>query len=216
MSAPTSVDDCFAPVTFLTAGSRRYAKSNALNFLDLDYQRIHLDAALGRRISDAYMAAPAWDDSAIPAYQAFRQETSCQFRFLTSGGGLGVTVQFVSYDPYTAASSMASDLRSGHLMVYATAASGNPHPYLNNLHNDMFRAVHDAFGHAATGCGFDLHGEEAAWQKHSTMYTPLASQALATETRGQSCALNFHYRGLRFPAQKLALLPVEFARPPQP
>ena len=77
----------------------------------------------------------------------------------------------------------------------------------------MFRAVHDVFGHAASGRGFDRHGEEAAWLKHSTMYSPLAARALATETRGQTCARIFHYGGRRFPEQKAVLLPRSFSDP---
>jgi hypothetical protein len=41
------------------------------------------------------------------------------------------------------------------------------------------------------------------------MYSALARKALATETRGQSCAQTFHYRG-QFPIQKAALLPAAF------
>lgn len=82
---------------------------------------------------------------------------------------------------------------------------------LSDYDNDMFRAVHDAFGHAAIGCGFDEHGEEAAWLAHSYLYSPLARQALTTETRGQNCALIYGSHGEGFPVQKIALLPEEFA-----
>jgi hypothetical protein len=96
--------------------------------------------------------------------------------------------------------------------VWASAATGNPHPYLSDGENDMFRAVHDAFGHAASGRGFDPHGEEAAWLKHGAMYTPAARRVLATEIRGQTCAMVFHHRGERFPEQKAVLLPRRFSQ----
>ena len=38
------------------------------------------------------------------------------------------------------------------LRVWATSECGDPHPLLSNDDNDAFRAVHDAFGHGATGC----------------------------------------------------------------
>ena len=103
-------------------------------------------------------------------------------------GGLGITVRVVDEDPYPDAESMVADVRQRRLKVWASSATGNPHPYLSDGENDMFRAVHDVFGHAAAGRGFDPHGEEAAWLKHSGMYSPLARRALTTETRGQNCA----------------------------
>jgi hypothetical protein len=70
--------------------------------------------------------------------------------------------------------------------------------------NDMFRAVHDAFGHLATGRGFDRHGEEAAYQAHKSMFGNTAVKAAATELRGQNAFLI--ERGF-FGPQKLVLLP---------
>jgi hypothetical protein len=200
----------FPPLPYLTALSERYCRANSLPISRIEYQHVVLDPLVGMRISDAYMAAPSWDGRAIPAYDALRDETIEQFR------ALPIDVQVVPYDPYTDAQSMAADLAEHRLKVYSTAACGNPHPFLNDTVNDMFRALHDAFGHAATGAEFDSHGEEAAWLKHSQMYSPLARSALATETRGQNCAFTFHYKGLRFPEQKVALLPAAFASPGAP
>jgi hypothetical protein len=107
---------------------------------------------------------------------------------------------------------MTRDLQEcRRLKVWATGECGNPHPFLSNAENDMFRAVHDAFGHAATGRGFDVDGEEAAWCKHSSMYSRLARQAMTTETRGQNSALVFCCDGAHFPEQKVFLLPPEFS-----
>ncbi|WBB79289.1 hypothetical protein O7606_24480 [Micromonospora sp. WMMD882] len=178
---------------------------------------MRLDPVVGAAIAEAYQAAPVRDERAGPAYAAFRRETARQYHFLvgrTEFGGLGVTVRFVDADPYPDVTSMVDDVRRRRLLkVWASAATGNPHPYLSDPENDMFRAVHDVFGHAATGCGFDRHGEEAAWLKHRTMYSPLAVRALTTETRGQNCAQIFHYGGGRFPPQKAALLPASFSHP---
>ena len=240
MSAqPTSASQ-FTPVRFLATGAQRYGDATGVAAPWADYRHVQLDPVLGQRISAAYMAAPAWDQRALPAYRAFCDETIAQFHFLTGTRGrgpvrrtrgrgldplcrtrgrgldpLGVTVEVVDYDPYETAQAMAADLRRRRLRVYSTRASGNPHPYLSDAVNDMFRAVHDAFGHAASGRGFDQDGEEAAWLKHCAMYSPLARRALTTETRGQSCALLFHYQGRRFPGQKLALLPEWCGDPPR-
>ncbi|MEV7229780.1 hypothetical protein AB0M79_22545 [Polymorphospora sp. NPDC051019] len=177
---------------------------------------MRLDPAVGVAIADAYASAPVRDERAYPAYAAFCRETVRQYHFMVGRaefGGLGVTVRIVDTDPYPDAAAMLADLRRRRLKVWASAASGNPHPYLSDAENDMFRAVHDVFGHAAIGRGFDRHGEEAAWLKHSTMYSPLAGRALATETRGQNCVRIFRCGDGRFPAQKVVLLPRTFSDP---
>ncbi|MBO4210839.1 hypothetical protein [Micromonospora echinofusca] len=177
---------------------------------------MRLDPTVGAAIAKAYMTAPVRDERAYAAYAAFCRETVRQYHFLVGRvefGGLGVRIRIVDNDPYTDVEAMLDDVRRRELKVWASAASGNPHPYLSDGENDMFRAVHDVFGHAATGCGFDRHGEEASWWKHSTMYSSLARRAMTTETRGQNCALIFHYGGGRFAEQKATLLPRSFSDP---
>jgi len=57
--------------------------------------------------------------------------------------------------------------------------------------NDVFRAVHDVFGHAKHGVGFRAAGEENAFQSHARMYSPEALPAVTSETRGQNSWVNF-------------------------
>jgi hypothetical protein len=57
--------------------------------------------------------------------------------------------------------------------------------------NDVFRAVHDVFGHAKHGVGFRAAGEENAFQSHARMYSPKALPAATSETRGQNSWVNF-------------------------
>ncbi|WP_432969429.1 hypothetical protein [Dactylosporangium sp. CA-233914] len=202
----------FEPVTFLADGVRRFTRRTRDT---VPYERVRLDPVVGAAIADAYAAAPGRDPRAFDAYAALCAQTLRQYQFLigrTEFGGLGVTVQVVDEDPYHHAAAMLEDLGERRLRVFASAAGGNPHPYLSDGENDMFRAVHDAFGHAASGRGFDPHGEEAAWLKHGRMYSPLARRALATEIRGQTCALTFRGGG-RFPQQKAVLLPRRFSDP---
>ncbi len=83
--------------------------------------------------------------------------------------------------------------------------------------NDIFRLVHDYFGHLQYGNGFGPRGEEHAWRCHSVMYTGAARHAVTCETRGQNCWVNFgphaeHNRTATeattiFADQKLTLLP---------
>jgi hypothetical protein len=63
------------------------------------------------------------------------------------------------------------------------------------LANDLFRAVHDAFGHGMEGAGFRADGEENAWQAHSRLFTGSAVGAITSETRGQNSWLNYGPNG---------------------
>jgi hypothetical protein len=57
--------------------------------------------------------------------------------------------------------------------------------------NDLFRAVHDAFGHGLEFAGFRAIGEENAWQAHQRLFTGSAVAAVTTETRGQNSWVNY-------------------------
>jgi hypothetical protein len=57
--------------------------------------------------------------------------------------------------------------------------------------NDVFRAVHDVFGHGKHGVGFRAAGEENAFQAHARMYSPEALPAATSETRGQNSWVNY-------------------------
>ena len=63
------------------------------------------------------------------------------------------------------------------------------------LANDLFRAVHDAFGHGLEGTGFRARGEENAWQAHIRLFKGSAKAAITTETRGQNSWLNYGPHG---------------------
>ena len=61
--------------------------------------------------------------------------------------------------------------------------------------NDLFRAVHDTFGHGLEGAGFRARGEENAWQAHVRLFTGPAIAAITTETRGQNSWVNYGPNG---------------------
>ena len=83
--------------------------------------------------------------------------------------------------------------------------------------NDLFRAVHDAFGHGLEGAGFRARGEENAWQGHVRLFVGPAVGAITTETRGQNSWLNYGPYGEKnrkakledtvFAEQKTGLMP---------
>jgi hypothetical protein len=85
------------------------------------------------------------------------------------------------------------------------------------LANDLFRIVHDYFGHLKEGYGFRAAGEDNAWRSHASMYSDLARPAMTTETRGQNSWVNYGPHGEKnrtasaadttYADQKVGLLP---------
>lgn len=177
--------------------------AKALPDSGFDYHDVMADPERGKRIRAAYADLPSEADGADLAFDAMAAEVDDQYRMLTED--LGVDVQVVDSDPYADVDELMADLRENKTLKVLSTASTGSHPYFSDETNDRFRAVHDAFGHAGTGRGFDRHGEEAAWVAHSRMFSPLAARAMTTETRGQNSAMVWGGGG--FPEQKVALLP---------
>lgn len=155
----------------------------------------------------------------IKAYEALVRESREQYEYMTKK--LGIKVDFVDYDPYNipnkngemvpdSKSMMEDVLNNKHLFVRSSALDfvDNPHPIMSAEENDIFRAVHEFFGHAASGSNFRAAGEEGAWVSHSSMFSPEARRVLTTETRGQNSYYNFLDPTLKeFAPQKAALFP---------
>lgn len=198
----------FAGSAHLARGAAAYAAEHGARHRASDFARTVIAPHEQERLAREYEAAPVHDEGALPAFHAMHREVQHQFDYLTRPqrrGGLGISVEVTQHDPYHNAGEMMRDISENRrLQVLSTQSTGG-HPVFGDEGNDMFRAVHDAFGHAATGRGFDRHGEEAAYQSHARMFSnPLARQALATETRGQNAHL---IRRGYFSDQKTAVLP---------
>lgn len=173
----------------------------------MDYSKVVADQVWGEEIGRLYMeASPYVTTMAKVAYAKFAEEIEIQFEILTTSKAYGVTVLFQDEDPYPSAKEMFEDVSRGLLRVYRTTED-QKHPLLTREQNDRFRAVHDFHGHFMTTRGFDRHGEEAAWIRHSLMFSGLARAAMTTETRGQSSAFIWINKGVSFPEQKAILLP---------
>ena len=179
-----------------------------------------VDAGRAKRIADEYERMA--DDPSHPlvkaSYDALIRETMAQYQ---AAKAAGFQAEFwdpeKERDPYEASPRMAiEDVNKNHHMyvfptyfgygskeVPAEAAQKNPlladsgerwNGYPVTV-NDIFRAVHDYFGHAKEGVGFRHDGEENAWRSHASMYSPLARLAMTSETRGQNSWLNFGPHG---------------------
>jgi hypothetical protein len=103
--------------------------------------------------------------------------------------GLGVRVCYVpaESDPYGSAAELCAELREHGSMSLTTIACGDPHPLLGGAEGGVFdqlRVVHDVFGHAALGVGFDLQSEFATWLQCRTLFSDAARPAAFCELVG--------------------------------
>lgn len=190
----------------------------------------------GKKIADAYEAAKHEPNNpeVKRAYDAFKQETKAQWDYLNKQG-----VKFEPWkgegQPYANSEEMRADVAKGHLFFFQGGDIPADHPLSEKFndqltYNDVFRAVHDYFGHSKEGYGFGARGEENAWRAHSAMFGPEARRAMTTETRGQNSWVNFGPKGeanranpakTQYAEQKATLLPAEFSvggggKPPVP
>ena len=127
---------------------------------------------------------------------------------------------------------MREELEAGKPM-YVYGDNNNPHPFLSARDpetgasaNELFRGVHDYFGHLGTKTPntFGPKGEENTWMSHRQMFSDLAEPALTAETRGQNSWVNYvsprnkELRAQGLPSEEFApnvpvLLPPEASNP---
>ena len=150
--------------------------------------------AYGKRYPELVEATGAqnYDQLLEAAYRQLAKETTDQFRNLP----VNMSYHRAGEGNYQSSGEMLRDIYGNrHLYVYQ---GGDPHDFLNAVDpetglntNEMFRAVHDFYGHAVHGNPFGPKGEEIAYGAHSQMFSPLARMAMASETRGQNSFVNY-------------------------
>lgn len=174
-------------------------------------QYVKSDPEVATNIAGLYdkMEHNPHDPKVKASYDAMIKETLDQYNHIVDNG---YTFEFYpeGQNPYPNSPREAVlDLNMNkHMYVFPTevgygSEDENPedHPLLGDsgikwngktvTFNDLFRAVHDFYGHAKEGVGFRADGEENAWVQHSAMYSPLARQAMTAETRGQNSWVNY-------------------------
>lgn len=189
--------------------AKQYAADKGLPYAE---QSIYasVDPVRGKKLADAYekmLNNPA-DPKVRKAYDALVKETQDQYEALRKAG---YKFEFMpqGIDPYGNPRNAINDIvLNKNLAVFPTeqgfgslTTASQANPLLQKtgekwggkdvLANDMFRAVHDVFGHSKHGVGFRSAGEENAYQSHARMFSPEALPALTSETRGQNSWLNF-------------------------
>ena len=172
-----------------------------------------VDKERASRIANAFdeMVHQPENPEVKAAYRAMMDETLAQWEAIKA---TGLKVEFIDFektgDPYatTPRQAIQDVVDNNHLWVFPTTSgfgsddtdiSGNPLLELTDETigghqlrvNDVFRIVHDYFGHIKDGNGFRAEGEENAWRSHAAMYSPLARRAMTVETRGQNSWVNF-------------------------
>ena len=197
----------FSPVDFVKEGMEKYNQDNGLGKLQHATGYTHVDPLRGHLQYLAYRNAlrqPEDTPGADASYAAATEHINKQYEYMTKPveeGGLGITHEVTTDDPYPDAASMADDLRTNRrIRTFATAttnAGGAQEGQAATLQafdndtNDRFRAVHDVIGHGGTGRGFSRNGEEAAYRLHMQTFPPEALPAIASELRGQNSYLNY-------------------------
>ena len=170
-----------------------------------------LDLARAKEIADAYQNQESNpnDPKVKESYKALVDETIEQYKEIVADGFM---VE-MSEEPYKNSTDMISDLRDNNNMRIFSTEDGfgtegitdsdraanpmlAPTKFKDKngvplLVNDVFRFVHDFFGHSKEGNSFGPLGEENAWNVHSRMYSTVARGAMTTETRGQNSWVNF-------------------------
>jgi len=116
------------------------------------------------------------------SYGALERETARLFEIIRRD--LGIRVRHVHDDPYASAAELCADLRRNRSMLLRTIACDAPHPLLADRVVDQLRVVHDVFGHAALGLGFDLQSEYATWLQCRTLFSANARGAAFCELVG--------------------------------
>lgn len=182
-----------AAVPEVARAAAEYTRKMGLEPRPASFNNVVVDLGQAQGIAKDYLAAPDFDPAALPHYEAMRDEIGRQYDFMTkpiAKGGLGLTHTITAEDPYKAPRDMMSDVAEGRIKSLATKSTGS-HPFFTDDENDMFRAIHDVFGHAGSGRNFGPSGEEAAFRSHYGMFSPLARGAMAAGTRGQNSTNNF-------------------------
>ena len=218
--------------------AKKYMKAAGLEY-NPPTEYVKINEARAKRIAQAFdeMKHDPQNPEVKAAYDALVKETTAQYKAVVDSG---LKVEFIDFDktgdPYEGSPrAMTEDVRSNnHMWVFSTrdgfgSSEFDPadNPLLAEtefeisgqkaLVNDLFRVVHDYFGHVKEGVGFRAAGEENAWMAHMAMFSPLAGRALTTETRGQNSWVNYgpfaeHNKmasgaDTKYADQKIGLLP---------
>lgn len=177
---------------------------------------VKLNPEHGKQIANAYESMqhnPSHPDVKA-AYGALTSEIGTQFKDMMSKGIKISKIKPGQDNPYKNSKDLHHDIKHNKHMWYFPTEQGHgageeglgDNPLLQPSefhhdgqvmpHNDVFRVVHDYYGHHLGGeSGFGPKGEHQAYLSHKATLSPLAHKALASETLGQNNWVNFGPHG---------------------
>lgn len=199
------------------------------------------DEVYCRRVADFFDRARTFsvDTDLSRRYQRFKQENLRQFDTIVDSG-IQVEPWRGNGQPYHRSARLRSHVRSTGVLYFYPTSSGHGsgpvsahHPMreasgmtaggLELSHNDIFRVVHDIFGHVMFDNSFSARGEFKASYCHMWMYSEDVHPVLFTEQIAQICWYFFgpHSAGRntggvrssplsRYPEQKVFEFPAQF------
>lgn len=204
------------PIPMVVKTAKMYAAHVGI---PLRRQRDYVSVDKGRaaRIAEAYQAMQhqPTDPAVQSAYRAMADETIAQYKYVAASGLKIEALKPDQPNPYAAGPrAVLADIAAGHIWFFPTEQGfgtenqfdASDSPLLEKtgiksddghdmLVNDMFRVVHDFFGHGMEGSGFGPRGEENAWQAHLRLFSESARPAMTSETRGQNSWVNYGPHG---------------------
>ena len=149
------------------------------------------------------------DQNVVEAYEALENETIEQYNFITEKG-LKVERWSGKGEPYANSKEMLNDLKNNKHLYFlpndeafgsdTKEAGGRIGLKKTNIKltdgyqmtiSEVFRVVHDYFGHGILGNQFGAIGEENATLQHLDLYSQKALPAVIFQTRGQNSWVNF-------------------------
>ena len=147
-----------------------------------------LPPAVAEDVAEWFTVEPATPTEAVRrSYRVLARDAARLFEIARRGLGVRVCYSRAERDPYGSAAELCAELREHGSMTLATIARDEPHPLLGGAEGgvvDQLRVVHDVFGHAALGVGFDLQSEFAAWLQCRTLFSAAARPAAFCELVG--------------------------------
>ena len=130
------------------------------------------------------------------SYASLKKDIAKQWEYATKT--LGYRFIPSTGDPYPNSEALQEDVRTTHRLYFYTGGNLPANHPLSEIdpntgfsYNDMFRAVHDLFGHAGHGNQFGPVGERRAFLDHAQMMSASSIPALAFETHAQNSWFNF-------------------------
>jgi hypothetical protein len=166
---------------------------------------------VSKMMAKAYEKIPAKSkqEDVIKSYDALFRDTINQYKFIVSKG-LNVEKYEGEGEPYANSQEMLDDLKNNNNLKFLPNKGAFGQGEASDIENmalqpsgmklkdgyeltnsEVFRVVHDYFGHGILGNQFGAIGEENATLQHLDLYSQEAVPAVIFQTRGQNSWVNF-------------------------